>query len=76
MEAMLFNSTRKYYCCNLQNGSAEWIFDGQQLKKDLKELQVIYPETLTSFIGHLIEESPKERDSISTAKNLLQDIRA
>ena len=49
LEAMLFNSTRKYYS-SLSTTDHSLIFDENLLKRDFKELKDIYPAKLIKLL--------------------------
>ncbi|CAM5999413.1 unnamed protein product [Sphagnum balticum] len=63
LEAMLFNSTRKYYLSNCSN-ELNLTFDEKQLKTDIRELRGVYPHSLVSLIEQMVEVDPERRLSL------------
>jgi serine/threonine protein kinase len=74
LEAMLFNSTRRYYS-NLSNNEYALAFDQKLVRKDFKELRDIYPHALTDLLERMVEVEPKGRISLGEAKEYIKSIR-
>lgn len=60
LEAMLFNSTRRYYS-NCSSNEYSLNFDEKLLKKDFRELKEVYPQNLTTLLEKMVKVDPKER---------------
>lgn len=60
LEAMLFNSTRRYYS-NCSSNYSSLNFDEKLLKKDFRELKEVYPQNLTFLLERMVDVEPKER---------------
>ena len=60
LEAMLFNSTRRYYS-NCSSNEYSLNFDEKLLKKDFRELKEVYPQNLTALLERMVKVDPKER---------------
>lgn len=60
LEAMLFNSTRRYYS-NCSSNEYSLNFDEKLLKKDFRELKEVYPQNLTNLLEKMVKVDPKER---------------
>jgi hypothetical protein len=60
LEAMLFNSTRRYYSSHSAN-DCSFAFDQKLLSKDFKELREIYPPLLTNLLERMVRVDSKER---------------
>lgn len=74
IEAMLFNSTRRYYSsCSSNDYSLN--FDEKLMKQDFKELKEIYPAYLTNILEKMLKVDPKERASLQDVKSYIKSIR-
>jgi serine/threonine protein kinase len=74
LEAMLFNSTRKYYS-NCSSNEYSLTFDERLMRKDFRELKEIYPQNLTNLLEKMVRIDPKERITLFEAKEYIKSIR-
>lgn len=74
LEAMLFNSTRRYYS-NLSNNEHALAFDQRLLEKDFRELTDVYPRALTDLLRRMVAADPGDRVSLADAREHIRAVR-